>query len=333
MRTISKKYFDPLDQLWINTAEKIGFSIKRSDDAFATYDGEDTLYLATSKELDQDDSLAQMILHEICHSLIEGATSFRMRDWGLENESYENAEREHACLRLQAFLLGRHGLRQVFAPTTDHRSFYDALEENPLENINDKSVRLAKLGVQSSTKTPWNPHLDLALKTTETMIRLTLDVAGDLNHSLFDLLEDAPPPHDTKLLGRLSHTCEECVWFENDECKQSKETTQSHSQACERFESDIDCQNCGACCGKAYHSVTVDQSESAISKYPELFVKRSDYIELKRKNGSCIALGGSIDKKQSHACNIYKDRPSCCREFTLGSPNCLEARRRVGLSL
>ena len=333
MRDVKYKYNDPLDQLWKHTAENIGFKIERTKDAFATYDGENTLYLSITEDLDADDSLAQMILHEICHSLIEGAASFRMRDWGLENESYKDVEREHACLRLQAFLLQRHGLRDVFAPTTEHRSFYDALEENPLKNINLKSVRLAKLGVQSSEKKPWNPHLQQALLSTEHIVRASVSPTGEFKHSLFGLLKKQVPSHDTKLLGQLGHCCGQCIWFEGGFCKQANQTTLKENQSCERFESQIDCQNCGACCGKAYHSVTVSKEEQSITKHPELFVKRSDYVELKRKNGACIALTGTIDKKSSQACSIYDDRPSCCKEFTQGNSNCLEARRRVGLSL
>ena len=90
--------------------------------------------------LDADDSLGQMIFHELCHSLIEGEDSFGKPDWGMDNTGPDQREaspegdnwREHACLRLQWVLTGRYGLRTLFAPTTDFRAFWDQLSGDVL---------------------------------------------------------------------------------------------------------------------------------------------------------------------------------------------------------
>ena len=44
----------------------------------------------------------------------------------------------------------------------------------------------------------------------------------------------------------------------------------------------------------------------------------------------CAALTGKLGEKV--ACGIYEWRPSPCREFEAGSPACLQARARLGLS-
>jgi len=42
--------------------------------------------------------------------------------------------------------------------------------------------------------------------------------------------------------------------------------------------------------------------------------------------------GGGIPR-EAYVCDICEDRPRTCRDFDRGSTNCLDARRRVGLSL
>ena len=63
--------------------------------------------------------------------LVQGETGFGKRDWGLDNTSDRDVVREHATLRVQAFLAARHGLRRVLAPTTDFRAFWEALPADP----------------------------------------------------------------------------------------------------------------------------------------------------------------------------------------------------------
>ncbi|UCH29998.1 MAG: hypothetical protein JSV06_02955, partial [Myxococcales bacterium] len=124
-------YLDPLDAIWLTVAGRIGFRVQRSSEVYASSDGQGTMTIGDPSTLDPDDCLAQMILHELCHSLIEGAQSLRLPDFGLDNESVRDVAWEHACLRLQAWLTDKHGLRGVLAPTTDFRSYYDELPEDP----------------------------------------------------------------------------------------------------------------------------------------------------------------------------------------------------------
>lgn len=47
-----------------------------------------------------------------------------------------------------------------------------------------------------------------------------------------------------------------------------------------------------------------------------------------REDGSCVHLG---DRNAPHACRIYEVRGTTCRDFEVGSPQCLEFRRDLGV--
>ena len=68
-RTPSAKYIDPLDHIWITAAHELGLTVARSPHGYAHTDGKGNLFLAPQEDLDHDDCLAQMILHELCHAL------------------------------------------------------------------------------------------------------------------------------------------------------------------------------------------------------------------------------------------------------------------------
>ncbi len=148
----------------------MGLCLTRSSEVYASVDGAGTLALGTPETLDPDDCIAQMVLHELCHWLVEGPASFGCVDWGLDNGSARDLTREHACLRVQAALTGGHGLRRVLAPTTDHRAFYDGLGADPLSGA-DPSVPLARAALSRATEPPWAPHLEQALRATATVVR------------------------------------------------------------------------------------------------------------------------------------------------------------------
>lgn len=139
------------------------------------------------RTLDPDDCLAQMILHELCHSLIEGVESFDVPDFGLDNEGDRDVIREHACLRLQAWLNDKHGLRGVLAPTTSFRRYYDELTDAPLAGDDDPASVAARLGAARSKQPPWAPHLWQGLAATAKVLR----AASELGAS--DPAEDKPP--------------------------------------------------------------------------------------------------------------------------------------------
>lgn len=172
-RCIDTIYRDPLDLVWIATAARVGIGIRRSREVFASWDGQGTLTLGAPEGLDPDDSLAQLVFHELCHALVEGPEAFGTPDWGLCNSDRRDLAREHACHRLQAALADRHGLRWFLAPTTDHRPYYDALGSDPLEEApesgateSDASLAPARAGWQRATAGPWAAALDEALAAT-----------------------------------------------------------------------------------------------------------------------------------------------------------------------
>ena len=87
-----------------------GSQLARTGDAYATSDGRGGIAIGAADTLDDDDALAQLVFHELCHAITEGETALRKPDWGLDNVP-EHAVREHACLRVQARLADRFGLR------------------------------------------------------------------------------------------------------------------------------------------------------------------------------------------------------------------------------
>lgn len=325
-REVTHRYIDPLAQIWLTCAQKIGLRVARSPDAFAHTDGRGTLSIATDEHLDPDDSLAQMIFHELCHSLVEGEDSFRAEDWGMDNTGPDHDWREHAALRTQWVLAGRHGLREFFAPTTDFRTtFWNDLSNDALADRTDKSTQHAIAALRRSDKPPWGPHLGAALAATAQLARIVPRV------QLWSTITEPRAPHPTGLpAGDASGTCGACAWNADGTCRQAETQIDAAWPACERFERALDCQDCGACCREAYHSVEVQPDDPCCSKLKSWIVDRGTYLEIRRDGDHCSAL--HRDGKR-YLCVIYDDRPETCRDFTNASEHCLTARRRVGLSL
>ena len=147
-----------------------GFDVTRSPEVYASTDGKGAMIIGTAETLDPDDCLAQMILHELCHSLVEGTQSLREPDFGLDNETSRDVVREHACLRLQAWLTARFGLRRALAPTTDFRGSYDDLPSDPLAPGDDPASALAAAAAERSRGGPWAPHLEAGLEATARIL-------------------------------------------------------------------------------------------------------------------------------------------------------------------
>lgn len=326
MRTVAHRYVDPLAQIWLECAAKVGLRVVRNPDAYASYQT-GTLTIGSDDTLDADDSLAQMIFHELCHSLVQGPDSFAERDWGLDNETDRDAWREHACLRTQAVLAARHGLRRFFAPTTDYRSdFWDHLPEDPLAPRSDRSVQAAILAIRRAATPPWSPHLEHALART-AQVAAAARTADPT--SLWSLVDVAPAPHPTGLPAGAG-SCGTCAWRgPRDRCRQAGAKVAPEWPGCERYEPALDCQDCGACCRAAYHAVEVSARDPMVKARPEYIVQIGKRREVRRAGDRCAALEGTV----RYTCVIYEDRPRTCRDFTNASDNCLIARRRVGLSL
>ncbi len=340
MRRIAHRYGDPLDQIWLGAAARIGLRIERSGDVYASTDGRRTLAIGEPGALDADDCLAQMVFHELCHSLVEGEDAFGRPDWGLDNTGGRDQPREHACLRLQAHLAGRHGLRGFLAPTTENRAFYDRLPPDPLSPRRHPEVVAAVLGLRRADRPPWGPHLGEALSATAAVVTSAARFAAP--DTLYAAAAPAPAPHPTGLpaspLAGAERTCGSCAWRDPAGlCRQASPGPAAVDPtwpACAGWEGRLDCQECGACCRAAYHSVTVDRDDPVVRRHADLVVDRGDYLEVRRAGDRCAALAGGVhDGGDRFACTIYPDRPRPCREFEVGGENCLIARRRVGLSL
>jgi hypothetical protein len=111
----------------LGVAHQFGLSVARSDSSFVSYDGEGTLNIAPDDHLDADDTLLQIILHELAHFWTEGTASHSSMDWGLSNLSDDHLDREYAALRLQYDIVAPFTLQSLLHPTTVHRWFYDCL--------------------------------------------------------------------------------------------------------------------------------------------------------------------------------------------------------------
>lgn len=169
-REIRRNYRDPLDAIWLGTARRIGWTVERSPEVFAAYDGRGTLTLSTTEFFDADDCLAQMILHELCHALVAGPAALQLPDMGLDNTTDRDRISEHATQRLQAALAHRHGLREFFAVTTDHRPYFDALPSNPLADCEDPALSPARIAFERATQGPWAEPIEAALVATALIV-------------------------------------------------------------------------------------------------------------------------------------------------------------------
>ncbi len=203
MRSITNTYTDPLDLIWLHAAAEMGMRVERSPEVNASWDGAGVLTIGTPETLDPDDSLAQMILHETCHALVEGPESLGKLDWGLPSAGVNNRVHEHACLRLQAALADQIGMRRFFAATTMFRAYYDQLPANPLaaseEKPDDPAIPLAVAGWERAKHGDWGAAIDDALKRTAEIARVlrgvrvegTLwDGAGELTTEPTEIAEE-----------------------------------------------------------------------------------------------------------------------------------------------
>ena len=169
-RDAAARYLDPLDVVWFATARRLGMTVRRAPDIFASWDGRGELTLGTRDTLDPDDCAAQMVLHEICHWLANGPGSRAWRDWGCGPD--DDAQwREHAALRLQAALLDPWGLRALLGPTTDFRAYWDRLGPDlgvPISGVpdEDRAMACAADALARAASPPFAHPLRQALSAT-----------------------------------------------------------------------------------------------------------------------------------------------------------------------
>jgi hypothetical protein len=318
-----------IESIWIATAAELGFRVARTRESDASSDGRGTIAIGQDDVLDEDDAVAQLIFHELCHAIAEGEQALSLPDWGLENRP-DHVVREHACLRFAADLAGAFGLRRAMAPTTEYRVYYDALPDEPLAPMaNDEAVAIAAAARARFLSSRFRAPLEAALAQTAALAQLS---AGGTHPAGFAW----GPPHET---------CGSCAWMYRGgrgpavpRCRQTAAAVgdgtriDPGTRACARWEPPVDCQGCGACCREAYHSVTVSVRDPVVWREPTLIVRNGHRFEILREGARCAALAVTPDAKPHYACSIYDNRPQPCRDFAANGRHCLEARRRVGLT-
>jgi len=332
-----------IERLWVRAAERLGFRVARTVDAYATSDGRGTISIGVGEALDPDDAVAQLVFHELCHALTEGPAALARPDWGLDNTGPRDVVREHACLRLQAHLADRHGLRALMAPTTEYRAYHDALPAEPLVDGDDPAIPVARQAAARAAADPWRGPIEEALAGTAAALARA---AAEAHAGAAPRLHPLGMP-----LGPAGQTCGSCAWLYLGgrgkpvaRCRQAAAPnaegprTETGFQACARWEPPVDCATCGACCREAYHSVTVSVRDPVVWKQPDLVERTGPRFEIRRDGARCAALvdkRGATDEPAGarvFTCSIYEDRPQACRDFAAGGRHCLDARRRVGLS-
>lgn len=174
-RPILSRYVDPCDAVWLSTATRLGLYIRRSPLVFSATDGSGRLQLSTRDDLDADDCLAQMLLHEICHWCTNGVETFSERDWGFALDGPTDP-REHAALRLQAWLGDLEDLRAFFGPTGIYRQYYERIPADPTEPIDSSDWEAAVCGMAASAieriqAPPFAPVVQEAVRATAAMRR------------------------------------------------------------------------------------------------------------------------------------------------------------------
>lgn len=347
-RQITKAYRDPIDEIWLRTAGKLGLTVRRSSAAYASYDGRGVLEIAQGADLDPDDCLAQMIFHEICHALVAGSDAMRKPDWGMSNYDARDLAAEHACQRVQAALSDRHGLRGLMAVTTEHRAYWDGLPADPLAATSAEDaevVERAKDAWLRARRGAWGEALEQALAATARVADIVRPFSAD--DSLW---------RQTRVLhvsgfaqsDEPEHSCESCAWLffggpgrALPRCRQTRAgdepgvRVEPQLRGCVRWEPKLDdasCGPCGACCRQGFDLVPVRTRDPIRRKHPELVHDDRHGFHIPRPNGRCLALEGEGGAQTPYRCRVYPDRPRACAEFEVGGDACLAARRRVVLS-
>ena len=100
----------------------------------------------------------------------------------------------------------------------------------------------------------------------------------------------------------------------------------------------LDCLACGVCCRQASDGRILVPAEDIVrwrrAGREDLVAQLvpGHFGELAfahTEAGACVHLG---TEASPHACSVYEDRGTTCREFERGSWQCLEFRRDAGLS-
>lgn len=118
--------------------------------------------------------------------------------------------------------------------------------------------------------------------------------------------------------------CKDCLW--KTQAGRCAPTGLPAVEACAMKETKLDCKECSACCRESFTAVNV-RSQDAVAISPSLIELRHGKLVLRREGLNCAAWDPA-----SHLCTIYENRPDACRQFEMGSVDCLRARQAVGLT-
>lgn len=185
-----------VDALWIDLMATVGARVVRDRSCFVAYDGEGKLRLAPDADLDPDDSIAALLLHELCHLAVVGERAIHTVDWGLPyvdsggDPGSSGLAEEYAALRMQYALAASVGLADALHPTTEHRRYYDALRDQQpsseqqldatFQPADALSIRKAEAGMRWLREQPWCNQLVGALAATNNAFRGGLLVPTDV---------------------------------------------------------------------------------------------------------------------------------------------------------
>ena len=93
-----------------------------------------------------------------------------------------------------------------------------------------------------------------------------------------------------------------------------------------------DCQRCGACCYGPEDYVSVSATDllgMSRQTRARLVIRTGERRYLRMLHGHCAALRA----RQGHySCRIYSERPRPCHVVEAGSRECIDARRRRGVT-
>ena len=131
--------------------------------------------------------------------------------------------------------------------------------------------------------------------------------------------------------------CSDCAWMYRGGRGRAVPRCRRHHQqrvdpewvGCGAFTAELNCLDCGACCREAYDTVEVSRRDPFRKKHPETLIELDGRLNIRRSGPNCINLGCG---DQRWACQVYTDRPKTCRDFERGGINCVDARRRLGLT-
>jgi Putative zinc- or iron-chelating domain len=342
-RHIQFTYQDPVDCIWIDALSKLNMRLERSREVYASWDGDGTLTLASEGDFDADDSLAQLIFHELCHRLVADKQGAQRVDWGLDNTDTRDLIYEHACHRLQAALATPYGLRDFMAVTTEWRPYWDDLPADALAETDDPAVGIAREAMQRAQAEPFASVLSAALQATAAIADVTRSFAPANS-----LWRRTRARHVSGHLKRAADgkSCGDCTWSYRPaegrqlRCRQTKQgdfagvPVLPELAACERWEAPLDaksCGDCGACCHRGFDLVPVSARDPFRKTLLPLLVVEAGRAWLPRPDGRCVLLTGQGSDVEPFLCGRYEERPRSCRLFEVSGDACLVARRRVGL--